>query len=280
MLVCCDDCGRPVEEFETFEANQLLFCEDCFFDCGVSSDWFGNEFCPGCGCPPSLNRPARCPICGLPNPDSEGRPVELQEGLTPSQENSKCDISRAVKPVANRAQEHSLDVRSMQSQNEVYRKPGRQVSENTWTHSSESSTQKTLIQKTNQLGDEQGMHGPAAKTIGDSVRNVETTNNHQAKEVHAGKKRQESNSQIPVPPVLSDETKQEKHGRGVESGCLTGIALLLFGSFLIVSGLTHFIGVQDRGAPDNNQPTLKESTMVVLERKTQGRHTDGGRDQS
>jgi hypothetical protein len=124
------------------------------------------------------------------------------------------------------------------------------------------------------------MHRPAAKTIGDTVRNVETTYNQQAKEVHAGKKRQESNSQIPVPPVLTDETKQEKRGRGVESGCLTGIALLLFGSFLIVAGLTHFIGVQDRGAPDNNQPTFKESTMVVLERKTQGRHTDGGHGQS
>ena len=38
-LVCCDECGRPVEAFEAWESNQLIVCEDCVFSPSACRRW-------------------------------------------------------------------------------------------------------------------------------------------------------------------------------------------------------------------------------------------------
>ena len=269
MLQCCDDCGRPVEEYATFEVNQLMMCEDCFVESKSSRGWDGNESCASCGCPPSLNRTAQCPLCGLPNPLGGVSPVVRQRDSTSSHDDSKSDAAREEEPAASKTQEHTSDLYSKQSLEEVNRDLGRQVSEDTRSHNNISSSQESSAERTNQSGTEKRFPRPTAKTSADPIRKPETTTKSQANEANTrpDKNRQENSSQIPDPEERTDFGKLEERGRVEKSGCLTSTTFMLLVPLLIVVLLTLHAGVQDWGALETIQSTLTAALVAPLERQ-------------
>lgn len=268
MLQSCDECGRIVEEYATFEVNQLLMCEDCFVESKGSRGWDGYEPCAGCGCPPSLNRTAQCPLCGLPNPLGSASPVVRQRDSNLSQDDSKSDAAREEEPAAKKKQERNAESYSKQSLEEVYREPGRHVPEDARSHCNTGSSQVSPTERTNQPGVENSLRRPVARTSADPIRKLETTTKSQANIAHTGsdKNRKETSSQIPDPEGQANIGKLEKRRREKESGCLTRATIMLLVSMLIIGWLTNHAGLQDLGALESIRSTLNGAPVELLER--------------
>ncbi len=258
MLQCCDDCGHLVEESATFEENQLLLCEDCFFDISVTGSWFEYESCAGCGCPPSLNQTIQCPVCGLSDPFGSGNLVVGRLDSTFSKDNSESDATHEDNSAAS--------LHSRQSQEKVYGEPRRQAPEDIETHSSISSSRKSITEGSDQPGTGQRPNRTTAKTSGDPLQNLETSNSPQANEAHTRsiKNRQVDRSKSADPDERADLEKLEKRGRVEKSGCLTGTAIMLL---RIVVGLTLLAGLYKWGAMETIRSILIEAPLALLERQ-------------
>ena len=174
-------------------------------------------------------------------------------------------LAKTFESDATHEDNSAASLHSRQSQEKVYRKPRRQVPEDIETHSSISSSRKSITEGRDQPGTGQRPNRTTAKTSGDPLQNLETSNSPQANEAHTRsiKNRQVDRSKS-ADPDERDLEKLEKRGRVEKSGCLTGTAFMLL---RIVVGLTLHACLYEWGAMETIGSILIEAPLALLERQ-------------
>lgn len=270
-LVCCDECGRPVEAFEAWVSNQLTVCKDCVFSPSASKRWVDADSCPYYGCPSPLDPPPRnrCPICGFPDLHEYGRTGEDPGISRPNLNASKSDTGCTDISAAKRPKQNSSEGFLRQSLEEADRRPGHQATDGATSGSGESSMSESLSAENKGHGQEQSPRRPTTPKPGRPPEAPPTTQSRQEKEARQTTQKEDQEHGSQSPPASGDTDSKEKasHERSGKSGCLTGIVLLLMMLFFGSVGLERLFVAQEKDGTGRDQPALNTLPAEVPDRE-------------